>query len=74
MTPGICPCNASDTELTLPTFRRSSPLVDVIDPTLEAFFCTPYPTTTTSSSVSESSRNLIIPKSYLPVNLISNGL
>ena len=53
-TPEVLPCSADCTVVT-ERFSISSAFTCEIEPVTELFFCTPYPTTTTSFSVCVSS-------------------
>ena len=50
MTPGKLPVRAAPRLVTPPARSSTFPVVCVMEPTTEAFFCWPYPTTTTSSN------------------------
>ena len=66
-TPAALPCIASKA---LATGRevKSSELTLIIAPVTSDFFCTPYPTTTTSSSTSASSFNAIFTTFLIPTD------
>ena len=57
-TPAVLPCRACSA-LVMVRFSKSSAFTEEIAPVTELFFCTPYPTTTTSSKVLLSSFSII---------------
>ena len=74
ITPFSFPCMASDTEFTFPVFRSSEPLVWEIEPTDDAFFCVPYPTTTISSRNSDLTSMRSFPDADNSFRVISRSL